>query len=138
MTLAGLRTRSALCVFSESRGWRPVGLGGELTRRSACASWRPQVRSLVSLKDLGQCIVTLQESVFTKFLQGFMDPKQNKRKKKQNGEEGSKVEEAEEEKRLADEARVTWPGAQELTVGGGRVVLSSKPPHFIFPLKQKA
>ncbi|XP_023663028.1 tyrosine-protein kinase BAZ1B-like isoform X2 [Paramormyrops kingsleyae] len=65
-----------------------------------------KVRSLVSLKDFGQCIITLQESVFTKFLQGFMDPKQNKRKKKQNGEEGSKVEEAEEEKRLADEARV--------------------------------
>ena len=58
-----------------------------------------------SLKDFGECIITIQACVIKKFLQGFMAPKQ-KKKKKQGGEENSKTEEVDEEKRLAEEARV--------------------------------
>uniref|UniRef100_A0A3B5M1A5 Tyrosine-protein kinase BAZ1B n=1 Tax=Xiphophorus couchianus TaxID=32473 RepID=A0A3B5M1A5_9TELE len=58
-----------------------------------------------SLKDFGECIITLQACVIKKFLQGFMAPKQ-KKKKKQAGEESSKAEEVDEEKKLAEEARV--------------------------------
>uniref|UniRef100_A0A3B3U8N7 Tyrosine-protein kinase BAZ1B n=1 Tax=Poecilia latipinna TaxID=48699 RepID=A0A3B3U8N7_9TELE len=58
-----------------------------------------------SLKDFGECIITLQACVIKKFLQGFMAPKQ-KKKKKQAGEESSKAEDVDEEKKLAEEARV--------------------------------
>lgn len=58
-----------------------------------------------SLKDFGECIITIQACVIKKFLQGFMAPKQ-KKKKKLGGEESSKAEEVDEEKRLAEEARV--------------------------------
>uniref|UniRef100_A0A3B4X7X2 Tyrosine-protein kinase BAZ1B n=1 Tax=Seriola lalandi dorsalis TaxID=1841481 RepID=A0A3B4X7X2_SERLL len=61
--------------------------------------------SLSSLKDFGECIITIQACVIKKFLQGFMAPKQ-KKKKKHGGEESSKAEEVDEEKRLAEEARV--------------------------------
>lgn len=58
-----------------------------------------------SLKDFGECIITIQACVIKKFLQGFMAPKQ-KKKKKQGGEDNSKAEEVDEEKKLAEEARV--------------------------------
>lgn len=58
-----------------------------------------------SLKDFGECIISIQACVIKKFLQGFMAPKQ-KKKRKQGGEESSKAEEFDEEKRLAEEARV--------------------------------
>ncbi|KAF7219127.1 tyrosine-protein kinase BAZ1B [Nothobranchius furzeri] len=64
-----------------------------------------KLNDMESLKDFGECIITLQACVIKKFLQGFMAPKQ-KKKKKQGGEEGSKTEEVDEEKRLAVEARV--------------------------------
>lgn len=58
-----------------------------------------------NLKDFGECIITIQACVIKKFLQGFMAPKQ-KKKKKQGGDDSSKAEEVDEEKRLAEEARV--------------------------------
>lgn len=63
-----------------------------------------QVRDLENLKDFGECVITLQACVIKKFLQGFMAPKQ---KKKQEGEESRKTEEVDEEKKLAEEARVS-------------------------------
>uniref|UniRef100_A0A7N6BSH5 Tyrosine-protein kinase BAZ1B n=1 Tax=Anabas testudineus TaxID=64144 RepID=A0A7N6BSH5_ANATE len=57
------------------------------------------------LKEFGECIITIQACVIKKFLQGFMAPKQ-KKKKKQGGDDSSKAEEVDEEKRLAEEARV--------------------------------
>ncbi|XP_029964332.1 tyrosine-protein kinase BAZ1B-like isoform X3 [Salarias fasciatus] len=64
-----------------------------------------QLEHMESLKDFGECVITIQACVIKKFLQGFMAPKQ-KKKKKQGGEESSKAEEVDEEKRLAEEARV--------------------------------
>uniref|UniRef100_A0A8K9X8F8 Tyrosine-protein kinase BAZ1B n=1 Tax=Oncorhynchus mykiss TaxID=8022 RepID=A0A8K9X8F8_ONCMY len=64
-----------------------------------------KVRDLENLKDFGECVITLQACVIKKFLQGFMAPKQQK-KKKQEGEESRKTEEVDEEKKLAEEARV--------------------------------
>lgn len=64
-----------------------------------------QLKDMESLKDFGECIITLQACVIKKFLQGFMAPKQ-KKKKKQGGEESGKAEEVDEEKKLAEEARV--------------------------------
>ncbi|XP_062241759.1 tyrosine-protein kinase BAZ1B isoform X3 [Platichthys flesus] len=64
-----------------------------------------QLKDTESLKDFGECIITIQACVIKKFLQGFMAPKQ-KKKKRQGGEENSKTEEVDEEKRLAEEARV--------------------------------
>ncbi|XP_008280834.1 tyrosine-protein kinase BAZ1B isoform X2 [Stegastes partitus] len=64
-----------------------------------------QLKGMESLKDFGECIITIQACVIKKFLQGFMAPKQ-KKKKRQGGEESSKTEEVDEEKRLAEEARV--------------------------------
>uniref|UniRef100_A0A4W5K6K3 Tyrosine-protein kinase BAZ1B n=1 Tax=Hucho hucho TaxID=62062 RepID=A0A4W5K6K3_9TELE len=63
-----------------------------------------KVRDLENLKDFGECVITLQACVIKKFLQGFMAPKQ--KKKKQEGEESRKTEEVDEEKKLAEEARV--------------------------------
>uniref|UniRef100_A0A674DBT4 Tyrosine-protein kinase BAZ1B n=1 Tax=Salmo trutta TaxID=8032 RepID=A0A674DBT4_SALTR len=62
-----------------------------------------KVHDLENLKDFGECVITLQACVIKKFLQGFMAPKQ---KKKQDGEESRKTEEVDEEKKLAEEARV--------------------------------
>lgn len=64
-----------------------------------------QLGNMESLKDFGECIISIQACVIKKFLQGFMAPKQ-KKKRKQGGEECSKAEEFDEEKRLAEEARV--------------------------------
>ncbi|XP_056139816.1 tyrosine-protein kinase BAZ1B isoform X2 [Lampris incognitus] len=64
-----------------------------------------QVCKMESLKEFGECIITIQACVIKKFLQGFMAPKQ-KKKKKQGAEESSKAEEVDEEKKLAEEARV--------------------------------
>ncbi|XP_068565315.1 tyrosine-protein kinase BAZ1B isoform X2 [Cebidichthys violaceus] len=64
-----------------------------------------QLKDMENLKDFGECIITIQACVIKKFLQGFMAPKQ-KKKKKQGGEESSKAEEVDDEKRLAEEARV--------------------------------
>ncbi|XP_076591021.1 tyrosine-protein kinase BAZ1B isoform X1 [Chaetodon auriga] len=64
-----------------------------------------QLKNMESLKDFGECIITIQACVIKKFLQGFMAPKQ-KKKKKHGGEESAKAEELDEEKRLAEEARV--------------------------------
>lgn len=58
-----------------------------------------------SLKDFGEVVITIQACVIKKFLQGFMAPKQ-KKKKKAATEETGKVEEVDEEKKLAEEARV--------------------------------
>ncbi|XP_005986927.1 tyrosine-protein kinase BAZ1B isoform X2 [Latimeria chalumnae] len=64
-----------------------------------------RVRGLERLKDFGECVATLQESVIKKFLQGFMAPKQ--KKKKQGGEDSvPKAEEVDEEKKMAEEAKV--------------------------------
>ncbi|XP_068440972.1 tyrosine-protein kinase BAZ1B isoform X2 [Clinocottus analis] len=64
-----------------------------------------QLKDMENLKAFGECIITIQACVIKKFLQGFMAPKQ-KKKKKQGGEESSKAEEVDDEKRLAEEARV--------------------------------
>uniref|UniRef100_A0A8C5LQK6 Tyrosine-protein kinase BAZ1B n=1 Tax=Leptobrachium leishanense TaxID=445787 RepID=A0A8C5LQK6_9ANUR len=64
-----------------------------------------KVRSLESLKDFGECIISLQAAVIKKFLQGFMAPKQKKRKA-QSEESVAKTEEQDEEKRMAEEAKV--------------------------------
>ncbi|KAG9348350.1 hypothetical protein JZ751_002085 [Albula glossodonta] len=69
------------------------------------SEFEERVRSLEKLKDFGECVITLQASVIKKFLQGFMAPKQ-KKKKKQGGDESGKTEEVDDEKRMADEARV--------------------------------
>ncbi|XP_035536333.1 tyrosine-protein kinase BAZ1B [Morone saxatilis] len=66
---------------------------------------KDELKDTESLKDFGECIITIQACVIKKFLQGFMAPKQ-KKKKKHGGEESSKAEEVDEEKRLAEEARV--------------------------------
>ncbi|KAM9812880.1 tyrosine-protein kinase BAZ1B isoform X1 [Syngnathus typhle] len=63
-----------------------------------------QLEKMDNLKELGESIITIQACVIKKFLQGFMAPKQ-KMKKKQGGEE-SKAEEVDEEKKLAEEAKV--------------------------------
>lgn len=65
-----------------------------------------QVQNLEKLQDFGECVITLQESVIKKFLQGFMAPKQ-KKKKKTGGEESTTAEEVDDQKRLAEEARVS-------------------------------
>ncbi|XP_028564740.2 tyrosine-protein kinase BAZ1B [Podarcis muralis] len=70
------------------------------------AEFEAKVCTLESLKDFGECVVALQASVIKKFLQGFMAPKQKKRKH-QGGEDAiAKAEEVDEEKRVAEEAKV--------------------------------
>ncbi|XP_048374741.1 tyrosine-protein kinase BAZ1B [Sphaerodactylus townsendi] len=64
-----------------------------------------RVCSLDNLKDFGECVIDLQASVIKKFLQGFMAPKQ-KRRKHQGEDSVSKAEEMDEEKRVAEEAKV--------------------------------
>ncbi|MFT7809524.1 tyrosine-protein kinase BAZ1B [Arapaima gigas] len=69
------------------------------------SGFEEKVHSLENLRDFGKCIITLQESVIKKFLQGFMAPRQ-KKKRKQGMEESNRGEELDENKRLAEEARV--------------------------------
>uniref|UniRef100_A0A671MSV9 Tyrosine-protein kinase BAZ1B n=1 Tax=Sinocyclocheilus anshuiensis TaxID=1608454 RepID=A0A671MSV9_9TELE len=69
------------------------------------SEFEERVRDLEKLQDFGECVITLQESVIKKFLQGFMAPKQ-KKKKKTGGEESTTAEEVDDQKRLAEEARV--------------------------------
>lgn len=64
-----------------------------------------QLKDMENLKDFGECIITIQACVIKKFLQGFMAPKQ-KKKRKHGGVESSKAEEVDDEKKLAAEARV--------------------------------
>ncbi|XP_053562293.1 tyrosine-protein kinase BAZ1B [Bombina bombina] len=64
-----------------------------------------KVQSLDNLKDFGECIIFLQAAVIKKFLQGFMAPKQKKRKP-QAEETAAKAEEQDEEKKMAEEAKV--------------------------------
>ncbi len=75
------------------------------------------MRDLEKLKDFGECVITLQESVIKKFLQGFMAPKQ-KKKKKTGGEESTTAEEVDDQKRLAEEARVSvlWIRLQDTNI----------------------
>ncbi|XP_069767921.1 tyrosine-protein kinase BAZ1B [Narcine bancroftii] len=75
---------------------------GGLGYMDKCDEFEERVRSMDNLKDLGECVITLQECIIKKFLQGFMAPKQ---KKKKAGEE-TKVEEVDEEKKMAEEAKV--------------------------------
>lgn len=60
--------------------------------------------SLEKLKDFGECVIALQASVIKKFLQGFMAPKQKRRKLQ--SEDSVKTEEVDEEKKMAEEAKV--------------------------------
>lgn len=64
-----------------------------------------RVRNLDNLKDFGDCVISLQASVVKKFLQGFMAPKQ-KKKKPQSDDSAVKAEEVDDEKRLIEEAKV--------------------------------
>lgn len=91
------------------------------------SSFCSQLKDMESLKDFGEVIITIQACVIKKFLQGFMAPKQ-KKKKKPVGEESSKAEEVDEEKKLAEEARVRhrshrWSVASP-TVGTSSLVLN--------------
>ncbi|TFJ99274.1 protein S100-A5 [Platysternon megacephalum] len=69
------------------------------------SEFEARVCSLESLKDFGECVIALQASVIKKFLQGFMAPKQ-KRRKHQGEDSVAKVEEVDEEKKMAEEAKV--------------------------------
>uniref|UniRef100_A0A8B9SS82 Tyrosine-protein kinase BAZ1B n=1 Tax=Anas platyrhynchos TaxID=8839 RepID=A0A8B9SS82_ANAPL len=64
-----------------------------------------RVYSLESLKDFGECVIALQAGVIKKFLQGFMAPKQ-KRRKHQGEDYIAKAEEIDEDKKMAEEAKV--------------------------------
>lgn len=66
-----------------------------------------QVYSLESLKDFGECVIALQAGVIKKFLQGFMAPKQ-KRRKHQGEDYIAKAEEIDEDKKMAEEAKVLF------------------------------
>ncbi|XP_051512211.1 tyrosine-protein kinase BAZ1B-like [Myxocyprinus asiaticus] len=68
------------------------------------SDFEERVSQLEKLQDFGECLITLQESVIQKFLQGFMAPTQKKKKK--TGEESTTAEEVDDQKRLAEEARV--------------------------------
>ncbi|OPJ89257.1 hypothetical protein AV530_010063 [Patagioenas fasciata monilis] len=67
--------------------------------------YEARVYSLESLKDFGECVITLQAGVVKKFLQGFMAPKQ-KRRKHQGEDYVAKAEEIDEDKKMAEEAKV--------------------------------
>lgn len=70
-----------------------------------------------SLKDFGECVIALQASVIKKFLQGFMAPKQ-KRRKHQGEDAVAKAEEVDEEKRVAEEAKVFYYCRYKLNISG--------------------
>uniref|UniRef100_A0A671LR47 Tyrosine-protein kinase BAZ1B n=1 Tax=Sinocyclocheilus anshuiensis TaxID=1608454 RepID=A0A671LR47_9TELE len=78
---------------------------GGLGNMEDTSEFEERVHDLEKLQDFGECVITLQESVIKKFLQGFMAPKQ-KKKKKTGGEESTTAEEVDDQKRLAEEARV--------------------------------
>ncbi|XP_027583009.1 tyrosine-protein kinase BAZ1B [Pipra filicauda] len=67
--------------------------------------YEAKVYSLESLKDFGECVIALQAGVVKKFLQGFMAPKQ-KRRKHQGEDYIAKAEEIDEDKKMAEEAKV--------------------------------
>uniref|UniRef100_A0A8C6J7N4 Tyrosine-protein kinase BAZ1B n=1 Tax=Melopsittacus undulatus TaxID=13146 RepID=A0A8C6J7N4_MELUD len=67
--------------------------------------YEARVYSLESLKDFGECVIALQAGVVKKFLQGFMAPKQ-KRRKHQGDDYVAKAEEIDEDKKMAEEAKV--------------------------------
>uniref|UniRef100_A0A8C0B204 Tyrosine-protein kinase BAZ1B n=1 Tax=Buteo japonicus TaxID=224669 RepID=A0A8C0B204_9AVES len=67
--------------------------------------YEARVYSLESLKDFGECVIALQAGVVKKFLQGFMAPKQ-KRRKHQGEDYIAKAEEIDEDKKMAEEAKV--------------------------------
>ncbi|KAM9272814.1 tyrosine-protein kinase BAZ1B isoform 3-T3 [Morus bassanus] len=67
--------------------------------------YEARVYSLESLKDFGECVIALQAGVVKKFLQGFMAPKQ-KRRKHQGEDYVAKAEEIDEDKKMAEEAKV--------------------------------
>ncbi|XP_066189214.1 tyrosine-protein kinase BAZ1B isoform X2 [Sylvia atricapilla] len=67
--------------------------------------YEAKVYSLESLKDFGDCVIALQAGVVKKFLQGFMAPKQ-KRRKHQGEDYIVKAEEIDEDKKMAEEAKV--------------------------------
>ncbi|KAG2459400.1 tyrosine-protein kinase BAZ1B [Polypterus senegalus] len=69
------------------------------------SEFEERVRAIENLRDFGDCIIILQQSVIKKFLQGFMAPKQQK-KRRHGGDDSSKSEEVDEDKKLAEEARV--------------------------------
>ncbi|XP_030041890.1 tyrosine-protein kinase BAZ1B [Microcaecilia unicolor] len=69
------------------------------------SEFEARVRSLENLKDFGECVISLQASVIKKFLQGFMAPKQ-KKKKPQSDDSMAKAEDVDEEKKIAEEAKV--------------------------------
>lgn len=66
-----------------------------------------QVYSLESLKDFGECVIALQAGVVKKFLQGFMAPKQ-KRRKHQGDDYIARTDEIDEDKKMAEEAKVLF------------------------------
>lgn len=68
------------------------------------SEFEARVISLEKLKDFGECVIALQASVIKKFLQGFMAPKQKKRKLQ--SEDSTKSEEVDEEKKMVEEAKV--------------------------------
>ncbi|XP_048225034.1 tyrosine-protein kinase BAZ1B [Perognathus longimembris pacificus] len=68
------------------------------------AEFEARVISLEKLKDFGECVIALQASVIKKFLQGFMAPKQKRRKLQ--SEDTAKTEELDEEKKMVEEAKV--------------------------------
>ncbi|XP_060029466.1 tyrosine-protein kinase BAZ1B isoform X2 [Erinaceus europaeus] len=68
------------------------------------SEFEARVISLEKLKDFGECVIALQASVIKKFLQGFMAPKQKRRKPQ--SEDSAKAEEVDEEKKMAEEAKV--------------------------------
>ncbi|XP_067561981.1 tyrosine-protein kinase BAZ1B [Pseudorca crassidens] len=68
------------------------------------SEFEARVISLEKLKDFGECVIALQASVIKKFLQGFMAPKQKRRKLQ--SEDSAKTEEVDEEKKMAEEAKV--------------------------------
>uniref|UniRef100_A0A8C1TWH3 Tyrosine-protein kinase BAZ1B n=1 Tax=Cyprinus carpio TaxID=7962 RepID=A0A8C1TWH3_CYPCA len=76
---------------------------GGLGNMEDTSDFEERVHDLEKLQDFGECVITLQESVIKKFLQGFMAPK---KKKKTGGEESTTAEEVDDQKRLAEEARV--------------------------------
>ncbi|XP_029468859.1 tyrosine-protein kinase BAZ1B [Rhinatrema bivittatum] len=69
------------------------------------SEFEAKVRTLENLKDFGEFVISLQASVVKKFLQGFMAPKQ-KKKKPQSDDSVAKAEEVDEEKKMAEEAKV--------------------------------
>ncbi|KAM4820572.1 tyrosine-protein kinase BAZ1B [Thomomys bottae] len=68
------------------------------------SEFEARVISLEKLKDFGECVIALQASVIKKFLQGFMAPKQKRRKLQ--SEDSTKTEEVDEEKKMVEEAKV--------------------------------